>query len=389
MRKKIIFVCNNLHIGGIQRSLVNLLSEISGRYDVTLFLFSLEGDYTVPENVRVIAANRAVRILGMSQAEANAAGFLTGIWRGAFAALTRITGCALPFRILTGFQKLPEEYDAAVSFMQKSAFRYFYGGCNEFVIRSVRAKRKISFVHCDFEHYFGNNRYNRAFYRNFDVIACVSDSCRAVFNRVCPELSPKTAVVHNCFDYDEIRSLSEEYTARRTEGRLNLFTAARLSPEKGILRMMGILQGLKEQGLSFVWRIAGDGEQMEECRAECQSRGLSDCVHFLGLFNNPYPYFKAADLILVPSYDEAAPMVFGEAAALGVPVLTTNTVSAVELVQKRNAGFVCENSEEGIRQTLKTLLENPECVYQGRYAPAGDNAVALAEFDAVICGGTL
>ena len=82
-------------------------------------------------------------------------------------------------------------------------------------------------------------------------------------------------------------------------------------------------------------------------------------------------------------------MVFGEAAALGVPVLTTNTVSAVELVQKRNAGFVCENSEEGIRQTLKTLLENPECVYQGRYAPAGDNAVALAEFDAVICGGTL
>ena len=36
----------------------------------------------------------------------------------------------------------------------------FYGGCNEFVINSVKAKRKISFVHCDFKHYFGHNKYN-------------------------------------------------------------------------------------------------------------------------------------------------------------------------------------------------------------------------------------
>ena len=385
MRKKLLFVCNNLQIGGIQRSLVNLLEEISDRYEVTLFLFHPSGAYSLPKNVRVISGNRAVRILGMSQSEAKAAGLLCGLWRGAFAALTRLFGCALPFRILTSFQHLPEEYDAAISFMQNSAFRYFYGGCNEFVVRSVRAKKRISFVHCDFEHYFGNNAYNREYYQNFDTIACVSDSCRAVFDRVCPELASKTAVVHNCISYDEIWKLARAYPGERTEGAFNFFTAARISPEKGILRMLQILPKFKNA--PFVWRIAGDGEQFEEAKRICEKSGLSEKVVFLGLLENPYPYFKAADLVIVPSYDEAAPMVYGEASALGVPVLTTNTVSAVELVQNQNAGFVCENSDEGIERALEEILQNPKQVYEKKAAPKGDNAAAVREFEEMICGG--
>ena len=37
--KKILIVNNNMHIGGIQKALLNLLDEIKGKYDVTLLLF--------------------------------------------------------------------------------------------------------------------------------------------------------------------------------------------------------------------------------------------------------------------------------------------------------------------------------------------------------------
>jgi len=43
---------------------------------------------------------------------------------------------------------------------------------------------------------------------------------------------------------------------------------------------------------------------------------------------------------------------------LGVPVLTTKTCSAEELVGEK--GFVCENTEEGIYNALKHILTNKQ-----------------------------
>nr|MCR4718436.1 hypothetical protein [Bacillota bacterium] len=160
---KLLFVCNNLHIGGIQKALVNLLKEIADAYDVTLFLFCPCGDLmeSVPQNVRIITGNRLTRIMGMSQIEAKRMGTACSLWRAVWTVLTRIFGIRFSFGVLTRLQKIHESYDIAISFSQNSGFKMFYGGCNEFVINSVNAKKKITFVHCDFRHYFGNNRYNR------------------------------------------------------------------------------------------------------------------------------------------------------------------------------------------------------------------------------------
>ena len=389
MKKKLIFVCNNLHIGGIQRSLINLLNEISDKYEITLFLFSPIGEYETPKNVHLIFGNRLTRIMGMSHSEASDAGVLCMLWRTLWVILTRIFGSRFTFGILCMFQKLDGEYDAAISFMQNSSYRYFYGGCNEFTVKSIKAKRKISFVHCDFKNYFGNNSYNRSYYKNFDAVACVSDSCREVFEAVCPELKGKTASVHNCFNYAQMRLAAERFDTEYTNGTLNIFTSARISSEKGIFRMLLIFERLKNKGCSFVWRIAGRGAEYESALAESKKRNLSDNIVFLGLQKNPYPYFKSADLVLVPSYDEAAPMVYGEAMTFGIPILTTNTVSAKELVEKNAAGFVCDNSDEAIESTLEALLKNPERVYNSKYQPKGDNKIALKEFDSIIRGKTL
>ena len=43
---------------------------------------------------------------------------------------------------------------------------------------------------------------------------------------------------------------------------------------------------------------------------------------------NPYGYMRAADVLLIPSFSEAAPMVIHESALLGTPILTTETSSA-------------------------------------------------------------
>ena len=56
---KVLIVNNNMQVGGIQKALSNLLSEISGLYDVSLLLFYPEGDLMedIGKNVKVIKGN--------------------------------------------------------------------------------------------------------------------------------------------------------------------------------------------------------------------------------------------------------------------------------------------------------------------------------------------
>ena len=70
-------------------------------------------------------------------------------------------------------------------------------------------------------------------------------------------------------------------------------------------------------------------------------------------------------------------MVFGEASTLGVPVLTTDTLSARELVESRGVGLVCENRDEAIYEMLCRALRR-----QDTFSKDGkpDNALAVEQF---------
>ena len=77
----------------------------------------------------------------------------------------------------------------------------------------------------------------------------------------------------------------------------------------------------------------------------------------LGEQDNPYRYMINADMLVVPSYHEAAPVVFQEAQVLGLPVFTTNTLSANEMVSDRY-GMVVENSEEAMIKGMQKIISD-------------------------------
>ncbi len=380
---KLLFVNNNMAIGGIQKALVNMLKAISDKHDVTLLLMNPSGALMkeIPDSVKLIRSNRFTEIMGMSNAEAKQKGIFTFIWKSLWTVFTRIFGTKYTYMLLTRFQKIPGEYDAAISYMHNSGYRIFYGGCNEFVLNSVKAKEKITFVHCDFKNYIGNNAYNRSLYNRFDRIACVSDSCRRVFLGVCPEYKKKTLTVHNFHDVSYIKSQADEYMPKLSDDSFNIFTSARISPEKGILRVIPIIAKLKNEGFNIKWYIAGSGE--EEAEARALSNELGADVAFLGMLDNPYPYFKHAHLLLVPSYNEAAPMVYAEAAVLGTPILTTDTTSANELVASTGTGIVCENNDKSIEDSLRHIIVCREEIPV--FDEKGDSLNHLAASELEIC----
>ena len=67
--KKILIVNNNLDMGGIQKSLVNLVKEVYKEYDIALLLFSRSGSLLreIPETVKIITPLKVYRILGLEK----------------------------------------------------------------------------------------------------------------------------------------------------------------------------------------------------------------------------------------------------------------------------------------------------------------------------------
>ena len=264
---------------------------------------------------------------------------------------------ALPSWILCKrIGKIGEEYDVAISYSQPICDKDFCGLTKEIVLNCVNAKQKITFVHCDFGSYGGNTKRNRNLYRKFHRIAAVSDSVGKRFGEIVPETLQNLNTVYNFCASNEIRQMAMQDPI--TYQNKTFVTVARLSEEKGILRCIPIFAQLKKDGFDFEWHIVGGGPLKQRILSEISRCSLEENIILEGEQVNPYRFIKNADYFLLPSFHEAAPMVFDEALALNIPVLTTNTLSAAELVGDRGSGLVCENTDESIYDMLYQVMSN-------------------------------
>lgn len=381
--KKILIVNNNMYIGGVQKALLNLLDEIHDSYDITLLLFYKGGALVdgIPKNVKVIEAPFPLRCWGMNAADAASAKDKFG--RAFFAAMSRTIGKrpAIELALLRKNKLL--HFDAAISYLHGGADKVFYGGCNEFVLNCVDADRKIAFLHCDYEKSGADTAYNARLYGRFDAIAACSNGCRDSFLRKLPELKDKTFVVPNCQNYAMIKESAQKNEVTLPNDRLNIVCVSRFGAEKGLLRAVKAIASMGDKARLIRCIFIGSGKKLGDAKQLAKELKLEDTVIFLGDMPEPYGYMKAADVLLIPSYSEAAPMVVGEAASLLTPILSTETSSAREMVETTGFGWVIENSEKGIRDGIVMLIEHPKLIEEKRAALKNarfDNSLAVKSF---------
>lgn len=356
--KKVIIVNNNLKIGGVQKSLLNLLKELVDSYEITLLLFSTDQEMltNLPASIKVITTSLPFKFLGISSEESKQSIPLF-LGRSLLAGITRIWGRRTAINLMLPFQTKLTGYDVAISYLHEGGPKKFYGGCNEFVLEKIDAQKKITWIHCDFGRCGANTVQSRNVYSKFDTIITCSEGAKTEFINCLPDMKSRTIAVRNCNDYNEIRRKATPAVNYDLEY-FNIVTVARLSAEKGINRMLYAMKEAVKEGYRVKYHIVGAGREESTLKAMVRELGLIDNVCFYGNQQNPYPYMVNADLFALPSYHEAAPMVFDEAACLGVPILATKTTSTDEMILDEKAGFVCENTQEGIIEGLLYVLQN-------------------------------
>lgn len=134
-------------------------------------------------------------------------------------------------------------------------------------------------------------------------------------------------------------------------------TAARLSYEKGIDRLINVFYKIKKQFKNLKLIIMGQGPELDKLIKLTNSLHLQNNVLFTGYLSNPYPVMKNLDIFVLASRHEGQGIVLLEALALGINVISTNIPGPNEVL-KNHPEFLVESSETGLYDGIYKTLDN-------------------------------
>jgi glycosyltransferase involved in cell wall biosynthesis len=136
----------------------------------------------------------------------------------------------------------------------------------------------------------------------------------------------------------------------------------RIEAAKGVQELLQGLGALRRRGVAFTLELAGAGADIERYRERAAQEGLADAV-FHGMVSDPErlrALFRAADLLVLPTYNEGFPRVLYEAMTHGVPVVTT-FVGGIPSVMRDGENCVRIEARDAadLSATVEKVLADP------------------------------
>lgn len=339
MKKRILFIQNNLGGGGAEKVLIDILKNFDyTKYDVTLLLVQRKGIYVsnIPKEVVVKALFNSVSTL------------LTRVLKR-----MRFTSiCHALHKLITLYKIRWRHFDTIISFMEgRTTIVHSY------IMKY--SKRNITWVHCDLK--LGNwclsdydsFEHMSSIYQKMDDVVFVSNGAREAFNEIFH--AERKTIIYNLIDRNKIRELSDKEIIS-----INKFTicnVGRLTPPKKQDRLIEVAKILVQCGYDVEFWILGAGELENHLKTRVSEENLTEVVKFLGFVANPYPYIKAADVFLLTSDYEGFPLVVCEALCLNKPIVSTRVTGPSEILGD-GSGVLCDKDAHELANSLMRLIDN-------------------------------
>lgn len=224
--------------------------------------------------------------------------------------------------------------------------------------------KKIAWVHTDViknpwsEKIFGSAEEEKKCYEKFDAIVCVAETMKESFIKKYG-MAEKVHVLYNPLDFESVIKKSAEKTDFNFGDGMKFVLAGTFIKIKGFDRFVKVCKRLKDDGEHFSSLIMGDGEEKENIKKIIAGTNLGDTVKILDFQTNPYKYIAHSDVYVCSSYAEGYSTAVSESVALNVPVITTECSGMREIFGENECGIICENSEDGLYNAMKKVLNDP------------------------------
>jgi glycosyltransferase involved in cell wall biosynthesis len=113
--------------------------------------------------------------------------------------------------------------------------------------------------------------------------------------------------------------------------------------------------------------IVGDGPHRDEYVAEVSSMECGRAVTFMGAQDDPFPFLLGADVFVLPSHADPAPLVLSEAREAGCAVVATNVDGIPELLEHGEAGILVPARDPArLAEVLRSLIEDGKALREWR-----------------------
>ncbi len=373
MKKKVLFVINTMGRAGAERCLLHLFNAWKDEeYELSLFAVLGRGELflEVPSHVRVLNHNPQVTSVFDKEARKD---FFKDILKGMIKngllfkeiipilrlMLWQIKEKKVDIKKLCWktasdiAPKLEEEFDLAVGYIQGAATYY--------VMDHVRAKKKILFLHNEYEASGYCPITDGPYYEKANRIYCVSNYIENRLKDVFPSCENKIETMYNFADAQWVKKKAEEGEApeiKKEPDEICLLTAARLEPVKAFDVGIKAMALLKQRNVKAKWFVLGDGSLHNQLEKEIHEQKLEDCFFLLGQRENPYPYMKACDIYVQETHFEGFSTSITEAVILGKTVVASDCGGNREQLTYYDTGVLTELTPEAIADGIEKAWNN-------------------------------
>jgi glycosyltransferase involved in cell wall biosynthesis len=128
---------------------------------------------------------------------------------------------------------------------------------------------------------------------------------------------------------------------------------------KGADLLIDAVARLRADGKPVTLTLAGDGEELDNLKAQIARLGLGEAVRFIGHVKARYGFSKGR-LLVVPSRGDSMPYVVIEAAAAGIPMMAANVGGIPEIFAEHTDALFAPNIVGAMADAIETALEDPE-----------------------------
>lgn len=208
------------------------------------------------------------------------------------------------------------------------------------------SKRKINWVLTDYSvcNYSKNHmKIVKKALRNIDLNIADSKQALDAYKQVFD--IDNGVSIHNLMDVDKIYEGMKELPSEVIKkDALNVISVIRFHPQKCVERMIMAHKYALEHGIDHYLYLIGGGETEPMLRSLVKTNNLTN-VLFLGYKKNPYADIATCDLFILTSLYEGFATIINESLIATTPVLTTRVSGVEEQITNPNYGWVVENNQ--------------------------------------------
>ncbi len=215
----------------------------------------------------------------------------------------------------------------------------------------IKTNKKTKTVACEHIVYDSIPNISKFFmsmtYRYIDHIVVLSEKAKVSYSKY-----SKVSIIPNALPFES-----------KTQSLLinpEIILVGRLSPEKGLERLVIIGKIIKQNYPNWKIVLVGDGDIRENLKGLYKEAGLENFIEFKGVIKDMKQAYLNASIYIMTSRYEAFPMVLLEAQSCGLPIVSFDCPEGPsQIIHNDEDGYLIEDDDyDTFTEQLMKLMEN-------------------------------